>query len=140
MAAREGGEAVGRVVATMSEIDASARRIADITATIEAIAFQTNIQAARAGEHGKGFAVVASEVRALAQRSAGAVKEIETLIAESAEKVSHGYRIAEQASSTMSGIVERVARVNAIVDEIGVASREQASGIEQVNSAVMLDR
>jgi methyl-accepting chemotaxis protein len=144
-AARAGGDAVSRVVVTMGEIDASARRIADITATIEGIAFQTNIlalnaavEAARAGEHGKGFAVVAAEVRALAQRSAGAVKEIEALISESAQKVSHGYKIAEQASSTMNGIVERVARVNAIVDEIGVASREQASGIEQVNSAVML--
>jgi methyl-accepting chemotaxis protein len=144
-AARAGGDAVSRVVAKMSEIDASARRIADITATIEAIALQTNIlalnaavEAARAGEHGKGFAVVASEVRTLAQRSAGAVKEIETLIAESAVKVSDGYQIAEQASGTMHGIVERVARVNAIVDEIGVASREQASGIEQVNTAVML--
>lgn len=144
-AAREGGEAVSRVVETMSEIDASSRRIADITATIEGIAFQTNIlalnaavEAARAGEHGKGFAVVASEVRALAQRSAGAVKEIEALIAESAANVSRGYKIAEQASSTMNGIVERVTQVNAIVGEIGVASREQASGIEQVNSAVML--
>ncbi|WP_244817337.1 methyl-accepting chemotaxis protein [Caballeronia sp. Lep1P3] len=143
-AAQAGGEAVGRVVETMNEIDASARRIADITATIEGIAFQTNIlalnaavEAARAGEHGRGFAVVASEVRALAQRSANAVKEIEALIAESAAKVAHGYSIAEQASGTMSGIVERVARVNAIVGDIGVASREQACGIEQVNAAVM---
>ncbi|MDR5856069.1 Cache 3/Cache 2 fusion domain-containing protein [Caballeronia sp. LZ062] len=143
-AARAGGLAVARVVETMSEIDESARRIADIASTIEGIAFQTNIlalnaavEAARAGEHGKGFAVVASEVRALAQRSAGAVKEIEALITESATKVSHGFRIAEEASSTMSGIVERVARVNAIVGEIGVASREQASGIDQVNTAVM---
>jgi methyl-accepting chemotaxis protein-2 (aspartate sensor receptor) len=143
-AARAGGEAVARVVETMSEIDASARRIADITATIESIAFQTNIlalnaavEAARAGEHGKGFAVVASEVRALAQRSAGAVKEIEALISESATRVSHGFRIAEEASGTMRGIVDQVARVNAIVGEIGVASREQACGIEQVNTAVM---
>ncbi|WP_250474555.1 methyl-accepting chemotaxis protein [Caballeronia sp. GAFFF1] len=143
-AARAGGEAVARVVETMSDIDASARRIADITATIESIAFQTNIlalnaavEAARAGEHGKGFAVVASEVRALAQRSAGAVKEIDALISESATKVSHGFKIAEEASGTMRGIVDQVARVNAIVGEIGVASREQACGIEQVNTAVM---
>ncbi|QSN64723.1 methyl-accepting chemotaxis protein [Caballeronia sp. M1242] len=143
-AARAGGDAVARVVETMSEIDASARRIADITATIEGIAFQTNIlalnaavEAARAGEHGKGFAVVASEVRALAQRSAGAVKEIEALISESATRVSHGFKMAEEASSTMRGIVDHVARVNAIVGEIGVASREQACGIEQVNTAVM---
>ena len=142
-AARAGGEAVGRVVATMGEIDASARKISDITSVIEGIAFQTNIlalnaavEAARAGEHGRGFAVVASEVRALAQRSAAAVKEIEALIAESVGRVADGYRIAEEARGTMNGIVERVARVNAIIGEISVASREQSSGIEQVNLAV----
>ncbi|WP_213776156.1 methyl-accepting chemotaxis protein [Caballeronia sp. dw_276] len=142
-AARAGGEAVSRVVTTMSEIDASARKISDITSVIEGIAFQTNIlalnaavEAARAGEHGKGFAVVASEVRGLAQRSAAAVKEIEALIAESVNRVATGYRIAEEARGTMTGIVERVARVNAIIGEISVASREQSSGIEQVNLAV----
>jgi methyl-accepting chemotaxis protein len=142
-AARAGGEAVGRVVATMGEIDASARKISDITSVIEGIAFQTNIlalnaavEAARAGEHGRGFAVVASEVRALAQRSSAAVKEIEALIAESVGRVADGYRIAEEARGTMNGIVERVARVNAIIGEISVASREQSSGIEQVNLAV----
>jgi methyl-accepting chemotaxis protein len=142
-AARAGGEAVGRVVATMGEINASARKISDITSVIEGIAFQTNIlalnaavEAARAGEHGRGFAVVASEVRALAQRSSAAVKEIETLIAESVGRVADGYRIAEEARGTMNGIVERVARVNAIIGEISVASREQSSGIEQVNLAV----
>ncbi|SAL54226.1 methyl-accepting chemotaxis sensory transducer [Caballeronia humi] len=143
-AARQGGEAVGRVVATMGEIDASARKIADITSVIQGIAFQTNIlalnaavEAARAGEHGKGFAVVASEVRGLAARSAAAVKEIESLIADSVGKVADGYRIAEEASGTMNGIVERVAHVNAIIGEISAASREQSSGIEQVNIAVM---
>lgn len=143
-AARQGGEAVGRVVATMGEIDASARKIADITSVIQGIAFQTNIlalnaavEAARAGEHGKGFAVVASEVRGLAARSAAAVKEIEGLIADSVGKVADGYRIAEEASGTMNGIVERVAHVNAIIGEISAASREQSSGIEQVNIAVM---
>jgi methyl-accepting chemotaxis protein len=142
-AARAGGEAVGRVVATMGEIDASARKISDITSVIEGIAFQTNIlalnaavEAARAGEHGRGFAVVASEVRGLAQRSAAAVKEIEALIADSVGRVADGYRIAEEARGTMNGIVERVARVNAIIGEISVASREQSSGIEQVNLAV----
>ncbi|WP_375508313.1 Cache 3/Cache 2 fusion domain-containing protein [uncultured Caballeronia sp.] len=142
-AAREGGEAVSRVVTTMSAIDASARKISDITSVIEGIAFQTNIlalnaavEAARAGEHGRGFAVVASEVRGLAQRSAAAVKEIEGLIAESVGRVADGYRIAEEARGTMTGIVERVARVNAIIGEISVASREQSSGIEQVNLAV----
>jgi methyl-accepting chemotaxis protein len=110
---------------------------------IESIAFQTNIlalnaavEAARAGEHGRGFAVVASEVRALAQRSAAAVKEIEALIAVSVGRVADGYRIAEEARGTMNGIVERVARVNAIIGEISVASREQSNGIEQVNLAV----
>ena len=142
-AARAGGEAVGRVVVTMGEIDASARKISDITSVIEGIAFQTNIlalnaavEAARAGEHGRGFAVVASEVRGLAQRSAAAVKEIEALVAESVGRVADGYRIAEEARGTMDGIVERVARVNAIIGEISVASREQSSGIEQVNLAV----
>jgi methyl-accepting chemotaxis protein len=142
-AARAGGEAVGRVVATIGEIDASARKISDITSVIESIAFQTNIlalnaavEAARAGEHGRGFAVVASEVRALAQRSAAAVKEIEALIAVSVGRVADGYRIAEEARGTMNGIVERVARVNAIIGEISVASREQSNGIEQVNLAV----
>jgi methyl-accepting chemotaxis protein-2 (aspartate sensor receptor) len=81
--------------------------------------------------------VVASEVRGLAARSAAAVKEIEGLIADSVGKVSDGYRIAEEASGTMSGIVERVAHVNAIIGEISAASREQSSGIEQVNIAVM---
>ncbi|MGF6775023.1 methyl-accepting chemotaxis protein [Paraburkholderia sp. GAS334] len=142
-AALDGGRAVQRVLSTMGDISRSSQKIADITTVIEGIAFQTNIlalnaavEAARAGEHGKGFAVVASEVRALAQRSAAAVKEIEALIGESTARVESGYRIAEEASSTMNGIVEQVGRVQAIMGEISVASREQSGGIEQVNLAV----
>ncbi len=143
-AAKAGGHAVERVVSTMADIDAASKKIGDITAVIEGIAFQTNIlalnaavEAARAGEHGKGFAVVASEVRALAHRSAAAVKDIETLIAESSDKVSSGYKQAEDASATMAAIVAQFAQVNAIIAEIGVASREQSGGIEQVNQAVV---
>lgn len=142
-AATDGGEAVQRVVATMGEIQQAARRIAEITGVIEGIAFQTNIlalnaavEAARAGEHGKGFAVVAAEVRALAQRSAAAVKEIDALTAASASTVEEGYRIAEAASGTMRDIVARVDQVRAIMAEISAASREQSTGIEQVNLAV----
>ncbi len=142
-AAQHGGQAVQRVVATMGDIQRASRQIADITGVIEGIAFQTNIlalnaavEAARAGEHGRGFAVVAAEVRALAQRSAAAVKEIETLIAGSSSTVEHGYRIAEEASATMQRIVERVEQVRTIIGEISAASREQSTGIEQVNLAV----
>jgi methyl-accepting chemotaxis protein len=142
-AAVDGGRAVERVVSTMGEISQSSKKIADITSVIEGIAFQTNIlalnaavEAARAGEHGKGFAVVASEVRALAQRSAAAAKEIDTLIAASSAQVESGYRIAEEASVTMRSIVERVGQVQTIIGEISVASREQSGGIEQVNLAV----
>ncbi|CAB3649571.1 hypothetical protein LMG22037_00906 [Paraburkholderia phenoliruptrix] len=142
-AALEGGRAVERVVSTMGDISRSSQKIAEITGVIEGIAFQTNIlalnaavEAARAGEHGKGFAVVASEVRALAQRSAASVKEIEGLIAESTATVQSGFQIAEQASTTMQGIVQQVGQVRAIMGEISVASREQSGGIEQVNLAV----
>ena len=142
-AAIEGGRAVESVVSTMGEISRSSQKIAEITTVIESIAFQTNIlalnaavEAARAGEHGKGFAVVASEVRALAQRSAAAVKEIETLIATSTATVQSGLQIAEHASTTMQGIVQQVGQVRAIMSEISVASREQSGGIEQINLAV----
>ncbi|MGF6446382.1 methyl-accepting chemotaxis protein [Paraburkholderia youngii] len=142
-AALEGSRAVERVVSTMGEIGRSSQKIAEITTVIEGIAFQTNIlalnaavEAARAGEHGKGFAVVASEVRALAQRSAAAVKEIEGVIAASGANVDSGFRIAEEASATMQGIVTQVGQVRAIMSEINVASREQSGGIEQVNRAV----
>ncbi|OMU76984.1 methyl-accepting chemotaxis protein [Burkholderia pseudomallei] len=142
-AAERGGQAVREVVSTMGEITESSRRISEIIGVIEGIAFQTNIlalnaavEAARAGEHGRGFAVVASEVRALAQRSAAAAKEIDALVGESATTAEHGFRIAEDARAAMQDIVARVDQVRAIIAEISAASREQSSGIEQVNLAV----
>ncbi|WP_423381398.1 methyl-accepting chemotaxis protein [Burkholderia sp. LMG 32019] len=142
-AATNGDAAVQRVVATMDDIGRATRRIAEITGTIEGIAFQTNIlalnaavEAARAGEHGKGFAVVAAEVRTLAQRSAAAVKEIDALSAESSTTVEQGYRIADAARGTMRDIVARVDQVRTLIGEISAASREQSTGIEQVNLAV----
>ncbi|MBS0969221.1 Cache 3/Cache 2 fusion domain-containing protein [Nissabacter archeti] len=143
-AAQSGGEAVTSAVSTMSDIKAASQRIADITSVIESIAFQTNIlalnaavEAARAGEHGKGFAVVAAEVRALAQRSAKSVKEIETLIAESLDKVEQGNRISMQTHEAMNDILSRVQQVRMIVSDIDVASHEQSAGIGQVNIAIV---
>ncbi len=142
--AQRGGAAVGEVVATMQEIAGSSRRIADIVAVIDGIAFQTNIlalnaavEAARAGEQGRGFAVVASEVRALAQRSATAAKEIKGLIDESVGKVGAGSAQVERAGATMQEIVASVQRVTDIMGEISAASTEQSSGIDQVNQAVV---
>ncbi|HSI57714.1 MAG TPA: methyl-accepting chemotaxis protein [Ideonella sp.] len=141
--AQRGGEVVTQVVATMSDINTSSRRIADIIGTIDGIAFQTNIlalnaavEAARAGEQGRGFAVVASEVRSLAQRSAEAAKEIKTLIGASVERVESGSRLVSDAGSTMSEIVASVQRVADIIGEITAAAAEQSDGIGQVNGAV----
>ncbi|WP_077036677.1 methyl-accepting chemotaxis protein [Pelomonas sp. KK5] len=142
-AAREGGSVVGQVVATMEQINDSSRRIGDIIGVIDGIAFQTNIlalnaavEAARAGEQGRGFAVVASEVRSLAQRSAGAAREIKSLIGASVERVEAGSALVRQAGGTMAQLVERVRRVNEIVGEITTAAGEQSQGIAQVNVAV----
>ena len=142
-AAASGGEVVGNVVATMSQIHQSSQRIADIISVIDGIAFQTNIlalnaavEAARAGEQGRGFAVVAGEVRSLAQRSAQAAREIKTLIPESVEKVQTGSRLVGDAGKSMNDIVEQVRRVNQLITEISAASQEQTSGIEQIGHAV----
>jgi methyl-accepting chemotaxis protein len=138
-----GGAAVQNAVAAMNEISASSRKIADIIAVIDDIAFQTNllalnaaVEAARAGEQGRGFAVVASEVRNLAQRSAGAAKEIKGLINESVDKVRVGADLVGASGRTIAAIVDGVRKVTDVVAEIAAAGEEQAAGIEQVNRAV----
>ena len=142
--ARKGGEVVSQVVDTMSSINESANKIVDIIGVIDGIAFQTNIlalnaavEAARAGEQGRGFAVVASEVRNLAQRSAGAAKEIKMLIDDSVEKVGAGTKLVGQAGVTMDEVVASVRRVTDIMSEIANASQEQSAGIEQVNHSII---
>jgi methyl-accepting chemotaxis protein len=142
--ASKGGAVVAQVVDTMSTINDSSRRIADIITVIEGIAFQTNIlalnaavEAARAGEEGRGFAVVAGEVRSLAHRSASAAKDIKALISDSAEKVESGSRLVDEAGQTMGEIVASVRRVTDIMNEILAATLEQSAGIEQINQAVV---
>jgi methyl-accepting chemotaxis protein len=141
--AAQGGEVVGKVVATMQGINDSSRKIGDIISVIDGIAFQTNIlalnaavEAARAGEQGRGFAVVASEVRSLAHRSADAAKEIKALIGRSVEQVEQGSALVDQAGKTMGEIVGSIQRVSDIVAEISLASAEQSSGVQQVGEAV----
>ena len=142
-AAVKGGEVVGQVVATMQDIAAASKKITDIIAVIDGIAFQTNIlalnaavEAARAGEQGRGFAVVASEVRSLAQRSAEAAKEIKTLIGASVEKVDNGAQLVTNAGQSMEDIVTQVKRVSDLIGEISSATGEQTIGISQVGEAV----
>ncbi|CAM3667200.1 HAMP domain-containing protein [Castellaniella denitrificans] len=141
--ATDGGAIVAELVSTMGEINAKSQQVADIIGVIDSIAFQTNIlalnaavEAARAGEQGRGFAVVASEVRALAQRSAGAAKEIKGLIDTSVESAAKGNEQASRAGATMQDIVDGINRVTDIMGEISAASREQTTGIEEINSAV----
>jgi len=141
--AAEGGVVVERVVRTMADIAESSRKIAEITGVIDGIAFQTNIlalnaavEAARAGEQGRGFAVVASEVRALAQRSAQAAREIKALIGDSATKVDAGSELVGDAGRTMIDVVAQVRRVNEMLSTICAATDEQTAGIGQINDAV----
>jgi methyl-accepting chemotaxis protein len=144
----KGGAVVDRVVETMASIQEGSRKIVDIIAVIDGIAFQTNIlalnaavEAARAGEQGRGFAVVASEVRTLAQRSAAAAREIKVLIGNSVERVDAGSALADEAGATMQQVVDSVRSVTGILDEIAIASQEQSSGIEQIHHAIaQMDR
>jgi methyl-accepting chemotaxis protein len=142
-AAERGGQVVADAVAAMGDINRASRRIADIITTIDEIAFQTNllalnaaVEAARAGEQGRGFAVVAAEVRNLAQRSAGAAREIKGLIEDSVAKVDAGSTLVHRSGETLTEIVSSVKRVTDIIAEIAAAAQEQSTGIDQVNRAV----
>ncbi len=142
--AEQGGQVVDQAIEAMSAINQSSRKIADIIGVIDEIAFQTNllalnaaVEAARAGEQGRGFAVVAGEVRKLAQRSADAAKEIKGLISDSMKKVEDGGRLVKNSGQTLSEIVMAVKKASDIVAEIAAAAKEQASGIEQVNQAIL---
>jgi methyl-accepting chemotaxis protein len=141
--AENGGEIVAQARSAMDEIESSARQINQIIGVIDEIAFQTNllalnagVEAARAGDAGRGFAVVASEVRALAQRSAEAAKEIKTLISDSTAKVGDGVRLVGETGVALERIVTEVGQINSLVSEIAMAAQEQATGLQQVNVAV----
>ncbi len=141
--ARKGGEIVSEVVSTMNGIATSSKKITEIISVINGIAFQTNIlalnaavEAARAGEQGRGFAVVAGEVRTLAQRSADAAKEIESLINDSVARIGAGTDLVNKAGDSMGDIVQSVTHVSQIIDEISTSSSEQSKGIEQIGKAV----
>jgi methyl-accepting chemotaxis protein len=141
--AERGGQVVAQAMTAMSQIEDSARQINQIIGVIDEIAFQTNllalnagVEAARAGDAGKGFAVVASEVRALAQRSAEAAKEIKALISDSTAKVGDGVRLVGETGVALERIVTEVAQINSLVGEIASAAQEQATGLQQVNVAV----
>jgi len=141
--AMRGGELVGQVVTTMSEIHVSSKKIADIVSVIDGIAFQTNIlalnaavEAARAGEQGRGFAVVAGEVRSLAQRSADSAKEIKQLIYNSVDRVENGSKLVAQAGNTMDEIVTAVKHVSELMAGIAEASTQQSAGIQEINQTI----
>ncbi len=141
--AERSGEVVQQAVTAMSAIESSAKQVSQIIGVIDEIAFQTNllalnagVEAARAGDAGRGFAVVASEVRALAQRSADAAKEIKTLISTSSQQVAQGVDLVGETGKALERIVTQVNQINGVVTEIAASAQEQASGLHQVNTAV----
>ncbi len=141
--AERSGEVVRNAVSAMGEIEGSSRKIAQIIGVIDEIAFQTNllalnagVEAARAGEAGRGFAVVASEVRALAQRSSDAAKEIKTLIMASSQQVEGGVELVNRTGEALQKIVVKVAEISGLVSEISASTQEQSTGLAQVNTAV----
>jgi methyl-accepting chemotaxis protein len=142
-AAEDGGRVVETAIKAMDQIEQSSKQITDIIGVIDEIAFQTNllalnagVEAARAGDAGKGFAVVASEVRALAQRSSEAAKEIKALIKASSEHVGAGVKFVGETGQALKRIVDRVVQINSLVTEMAQAAEQQSTGIEQVNVAV----
>ena len=142
-AAEKGGEVVQRAVQAMEGIEKSSDEIGDIIGVIDEIAFQTNllalnagVEAARAGDAGRGFAVVASEVRALAQRSAKAAREIKELISSSTQQVDQGVKLVRETGDSLKRIVDGVSEINALVDEIATSAQDQASSLQTVNTAV----
>jgi methyl-accepting chemotaxis protein len=143
LAAERGGHVIDEVVRTMQAINSSSSRISDIIATIDGIAFQTNIlalnaavEAARAGDQGRGFAVVASEVRALAQRSSAAAKEIKVLITSSVEQVEGGMRVVKEAGDTIGEVVATSKRVHELLAQVAISANEQSAGVKETTKAV----
>ncbi|MGH7019997.1 MAG: methyl-accepting chemotaxis protein, partial [Brevundimonas sp.] len=141
--AKRSGEVVDETVTAMRDIETSAQQIAQITGVIDEIAFQTNllalnagVEAARAGDAGRGFAVVASEVRALAQRSAEAAKEIKLLIGSSTAQVNQGVRLVGDTGQALTRIIDEVAQISGLVAGIAASAKEQASGLGEINVAV----
>ncbi len=141
--AETSGEVVGQAVTAMGEIEQSSRKISSIIGVIDEIAFQTNllalnagVEAARAGDAGRGFAVVASEVRALAQRSAEAAKEIKVLISASSTQVAAGVSLVGETGKALTRIVSQIAEINGVVTDIAASAQEQATGLNEVNTAV----